>query len=561
MKNKIIDLLSRLWFPLLMLLCFIILTLKFASGQNVEIRDSKRLIEIDQTQKAIVLLNQAVQVYPSIAAVWYHLGYAQLKNGQRELAVKSFDKGIALDDKEPLNFVGRGYLSMLENNAQKAKLDFDKALSITKSKNTSVLKAIAEAYLVDIKFVNTALELLLKSKNLDDHDPETFILLGDAYLAQNNGGLAVTSYERSSSLDTKLATPYYKTGLVYLRSRNFPSAAEAFTKAIENDSNYTFAYKELGELYYQLKEGQKAVKAYEKYLSLTDKPESGKLRYAFFLFMAKYFSKANEIFQGVIEKESVSPTTLRFYAFSLYEAGDYQKSQHIFERYFSETSQAEIEAADYAYYGKLLLKENKDSLAIIQLQKSLALESNQTEILQLEAEALFKTKKYPDAIGAFERLVKLKPKFASQDFYTLGRAYYFNKQYEQADSAFQKLIELQPNMTVGYVWKARTKSNLDPESENGLAKPFYETVIEKASAAPEKSRNDLLEAYSYLGYYHFVKDDLFLSKSFWQKVLELNPKDIKAQEALKAIKIYWQKMLEANPNNVTAKEGLKTFNQ
>ena len=38
---------------------------------------------------------------------------------------------------------------MLENNPFKAKLDFDKALSMTKSKNVTVLKAIANAYLVN----------------------------------------------------------------------------------------------------------------------------------------------------------------------------------------------------------------------------------------------------------------------------------------------------------------------------------------------------------------------------------------------------------------------------
>ena len=43
----------------------------------------------------------------------------------------------------------------------------------------------------------------MKAKSLDDHDPETFILLGDAYLQQNNGGQAVNSYERRIDLEYK----------------------------------------------------------------------------------------------------------------------------------------------------------------------------------------------------------------------------------------------------------------------------------------------------------------------------------------------------------------------
>lgn len=535
MKNKIIDILNRLWFPILILLCFIILTIKFASAQTLEIKDSKRLVEIDQNTKALDALNKAIQTYPVSSSLWYYLGIVQLKEGQRNLAAKSFDKGIALDEKDPLNYVGRGRLSLQEDNLTKATLDFDKALSLTKSKNATVLQAIAEAYLAGNNQVDKALDLLIKAKSLNDHDPETFILLGDAYLEQNNGGLAVTSYERAASLDAKIAKPYYKIGLVYLRSRNLNGAQEAFNKAIELDQNYTLAHKELGELYYLKKEGDKAVKAYQKYLSLTDKPEVGKLRYAFYLFMAKQFPQANDIFEELIQKKDVNPITLRYYAFSLYEAGDYEQSGNVFEQYFSKAPEQEIEATDYAYYGKLLLKQNKDSLANLQLQKSLTLESNQPEILQLQGETFYKSKKYPESISSYRKLRKLKSKLVSQDLYTLGRAYYFNKQYQEADSTFSKLIELQPNMTIGYLWEARTKSNLDPESENGLAKPYYESLIQKASPMPDKNKNDLIEAYSYLGYYHFIKQELGVSKSYWQKVLTLDPNDMKAKEALKAL--------------------------
>jgi len=533
--KEIIDLIRRLWFILFIALCLLIISISFARGQNVEIREAKHFTEVDQNQKAIQLLKATVRTYPGSAALWYYLGIAQLKNGERDTALESFNKGIAIDASEPLCYAGKGHHSMLENNAQKAKLDFEKALSLSKSKNVIVLQAIAEAYLVDPKLVNDAVTLLTKAKLLDDHHPETFILLGDAYLQQNNGGLAVTSYELAASLDGKLARPYYKTGMVYLRSRNFPGAKESFMKAVEIDPGYTLAYKELGELYYQLKEADKAVAAYEKYLSLTDRPELGKLRYAFFLFMAKEYGKANEIFRDLSAKENVSAITLRFYAVSLFESGDYQQSRNIFEQYFSKSPKQEIEATDYAYYGKLLLKQNEDSLAVISFQKSLMLEGKQPELLQLQAETYYKSKKFPEAIVSYEQLIRLRAKPASQDYYTLGRAYYFDKQFEKADTIFQKLIELQPNMTVGYLWEARTKANLDPESEVGLAKPYYEKLIEKASNTPEKSKNDLVEAYSYLGYYHLLKEEVGLSKSYWQKVLALNPEDSKAKEALKAL--------------------------
>jgi len=548
--KKIIDFSSRLRSFKFIVLCLTLLNIRFATAQNSEILEAKHLMEVDQAQKAIAVLTKAVQTYPAVASVSYYLGMAQLKNGQRDVALKTFDKGISIDEKEPLNHVGKGHRSMLENNPQKAKLDFDKALSLSKSKNVAVLQAIADAYMVDPKLSKDALNLLTKAKALDDHDTETFILMGDAYLQQNNGGLAVSSYERAASLNAKIAEPHYKIGLVYLRSRNYPAAQEAFSKAIEVDPGYTLAYKELGENYYSQKEAAKAVTAYEKYLTLTENPEPAKLRMAFFLFMAKDYAKANAMFEALVKKPDVPPVSLRFYAVSLFEAGDFVKSRTIFEQYFAKAKPEEIDASDYGYYGKLLQKVGADSLAVGAFQKSLDLEPKQSEILQQQAEIYFKLKKYPEAIAAYQKLKVLKTKLSSADLYTVGRACYFYSQTEKlkedtatqiqlllkADTAFQKLIELQPNMTISYSWAARTKASLDPETEQGLAKPYYEKLIEKALPTPDKNRNDLIEAYSYLGYYHFLKREKVPAKTNWEKVLALDPNSEAARTALDELK-------------------------
>ena len=516
------------------LICCFVLPVMISSGQSEEIKKCIYLIEVDQTVGAIDLLNKTVKAYPSASFVRYHLGEAQIKTGQRDLATASFNNGILLDADEPLNYVGRGHVSILEDNLHKAQMDFDKALSMTKSKNVAVLNAIAEAYLGDSRLADKAISLLTKSKSLDAKNPETLLLLGDAYLAQNNGGLAVSNYEKASALNSKVAKPFYKIGLVYLRSRNFDGAQEAFSKAIEIDPAYTLAYKELGELYYQRKDGADAVKAYQKYLSLTDKPETGKLQLAFFFVMAKDFSRANDLFEALVQKADVSPTTLRFYALSLFEDGKHEQSREIFDRYLS-AANGTADANDHLIYAKVLLKQNEDSLAVDQLKKSLVLKGDQPDAVRTLAETLYRTKKFTESIQAYIKLKGITPRPTSQDVYTLGRAFYFNNQFESADSTFEKLISMQPDMTVGYLWEARTKSNLDPESEKGLAQPYYTKLIEIAHTDPEKSKGYLVEAYSYLGYYHLLKQELVASKAYWKKVLELNPEDARAKEALKAI--------------------------
>ena len=58
-------------------------------------------------------------------------------------------------------------------------------------------------------------------------------------------------------------------------------------------------------------------------------------------------------------------------------------------------------------------------------------------------------------------------------------------EYAKADSCLNILVTKAPNLTIAYVWQARVKANFDPESENGLAKPFYEKFIELAKNRQE----------------------------------------------------------------------------
>jgi len=514
--------------------CLMLLSSSVVVAQNTEIAEAKRLMEIDQTSKALDVLTKAATTYPASAAVAYNLGVAQLKAGKRDEALKSFDRGIAAEPKDALNYAGKAQLSMMENAPEKAKMDIDKALSMTKSKNVAVLQAAARAYMVDPKKANDAVALLTKAASISKENAETQILLGDAYLQINDGGKAVSAYERAASLDNKSALAHYKTGRVYLRSRNYDAAQEAFAKAIQIDPSYTLAYKEQGELFYQMKQADQAVEAYKKYLSLTEKPETGQSKMAFYYLMAKDFTSANTIFKELIAKDSLNPMIHRYYGISLYEAQDFPAAQTTFEQYLAKAKPEAIEPGDYSYYGKILMKQDNDSLATEAFEKSLALDSLQPELLQLSAESYYKQKKFDKSIDAYEKLFKVK-KPASADYYTLGRAYYFNEQFPQADSTFATLSELQPNLTVGPFWAARSKAAQDSTSENGLAKPYYEKLVEKALLTPEKSKIELIESYLYLGYYSYLKGQLNPAKDYYKKVLAIDPQNEKAQTAIKAL--------------------------
>ena len=514
----------------LLLTCFSM----FAQSQvpiNPIVPKALYLIETEQMKKALTDLEQAIGANPTDAALHYYLGYAFLKANERSRALAAFEKGIQTNDKELLNYAGKGWVSLLEGKVDDARLQFEKA-GVAKSRNAEVLKAVAEAYLIDNKYSVDAMTVLNRAKSAASSDPEVQLLFGDAYLLQNNGGLSVTSYERAATLRPTMAKPYYKIGLVYERSKNNELALENFTKATTIDPRYTLAYKELGEVYYLMNNAEKALKAYEMYLSLTEKPEAGQLQLAFILSLGKDYKRANEVFKKIADAPDVKVVTLRFYANSLYEAGDFTKSREVFEKYFSKAKPEDLVAKDFEDYGKALLKLKQDSLGVIALQKSLSINPEQQEILQLVGDTYFKNKKFPQAIEAYKKLMSKRKDPKSLDFFSIGRSYYYNNQFVEADSAFSKLISMQPEMTVGYIWEANTKAQMDPESEQGLAKPYFEKVLEKGSTNPEKNKKDLINAYKYLAYYSYLKKDYTTAKANYEKWLTLAPGDKDAQDAL-----------------------------
>lgn len=506
------------------------------NAQTAEIGRLNYMLELNQHGQAKALVKDLLVKSPGDPLIWYQQGRIFLEAKDTANALASFDKGIQLNDKEGLNYVGKARILLAKKKNTEAEAFFSKALELSKSKNTQVTSAVAEAYIsCNYKLVD-AIVMLEKVVSASPGDHYSLVLLGDAYLANADGGKAVTQYEHAVKANPQTALPHYKIGLLYKRSKNLEVAQEEFTKAIAVDPNYGPAYKELGELYYLKKDGVNAVKAYENYMRLSDESESAKIRYAVFLLMAKDFKKANDILAEEVKKPNVSAVTWRYYALALFESGNLTESDLAFQNYFLAAPEDKSIAGDYAYYAKLLLKLNRDSLALINLDKSLTLNNNQPEVLQLNGEIAFKTKKYELSIDAYKVLLATQKRLTPKDYFNFGRAAYFTKQYAMADSAFQQLLLLQPNMTVGYLWRGRANASLDPESEEGRALPYYEKVIEFGSVTPEKFKNDLIEAYSYVGYYQFVKQNTAASRASWEKVLKLDPDDARAKEALQALR-------------------------
>ncbi len=210
--------------------------------------------------------------------------------------------------------------------------------------------------------------------------------------------------------------------------------------------------------------------------------------------------------------------------------------------FFKMADPSKILPSDYEYLGRAYLKSGNDSLAEINILKTLQLDSSKTDLLMDVGKSYQEKKNYLKAASLYKRKTTF-PKVKSTDWFKLGQAYYFGYQgaktdtslLYKADSAFNKVVEMTGTVHLGYYWRAMTNSLIDSKLTTLAARPLYEKVAEICAADKVKFSKELLQSYKYIGYTYVQKDDIPKAKEYYLKALEVNPEDAEAKKVLEQI--------------------------
>lgn len=518
----------------------------------------------EQFETADATFKSLVQNQPNVGEIYFYYGENYFKNSNMEMANKLYQKGVDMNASNPLPYVGLGKVQWFQGKEADAKANFYKATTLAKTydfavaktitininlgKNSSVAKAkyslnseatvlskIAEAYInADTKNLPEAFNLLNQAIKLEPFNPEIYILMGDAYLEQNDGTKAVEYYEKAANLDPQFVKATLRLGQLWNRSRNFPLALDMYKKASLVDSSFAPAYREKAEIYFRAGQYGNAVYQYKRYLQLNNNC-SARGRYAGFLNQAKQYKESVDAATEALKCDSSNAYLYRYKGYSQFESGDYPNGLQTITKFFDKASKnpdVKIIPMDYEYRAKLLSKNNKDSLAIIDFKKALELQPEKTELNADIATSYRKMKKYADAIAAYKtKIAAGKPN--ANDYFGLGQSYYYSKDFANADSAFVQIIKSQPDLPFGYLWRAKANVQLDPGNKLWLAKPYYEQYIAKVKPEDvEKSKKDLADAYTYIGVYLINTKDNCAAKTQFKKVAEMDPANANAKKFL-----------------------------
>lgn len=545
----------------------LMLAVSFVFGQSLA--DARKAIDAEQYQKGKAILKTLTSSQATNAENFFYLGDLYLTTGPIYIrpdyidsAKAAFDKGIAANAEYALNYVGLGAVDLARKSSPKA--NFDKALSLTKKKDYVTDLYIGRAYVnAPTPMITEGLVHLEKAKTLNGKDAQLYLVLGDAYRSQLKNSEAFSAYRSAFELDKTFLRSKVELGKINKMSKAFPEANTEFNSVIALDPNYGPAYRELAETYFEWAWTSKAeydnrikqaLQYYEKYMDLTDRSLDSRLRHADFLYLAKDFKALEAEANEMAKLDKVNPRVLRYLAYSAFENGNYAASAQALKDFISKVEPTRIISQDYLYLGRAQMKDTTQMTeAMVNITKAVEMDSTNAAVMSEVGKNLYTAKKYKDAAKAYEIAIK-NPERALLDYYYLGSSYYFDYGSQKtanlnppkdllvkADSAFSYLVQRSPATYVGWQFRGRINRLLDDENDGqGLAVPFYQKYVELVTVEkPElaaKNSVGLIEAYSYLGSVAARKDgDNVKAREYFDKVLALDPSNVTAQQAIKAI--------------------------
>lgn len=498
------------------------------------------------------------------ARAYYYQGIAELELGNKDVAAATFQKGLQAVPNAPLLQAASGRLDLLNGDTAAAKQKFTAANTATEGRDGDVARAIADAS-TEIKggdraYALSVMEKLLNNEGRKKREQYTataadYIELGDAYrsLGGENGGKAISTYEKALELDANNAEAVMKQGLVNYNAKLLQEAVNDFTKSTTMDPKYAPGFFELYQFYVTPRKNQlsleKAAEYLQKYMEAVG-TGAGKLENEYNLAAIAFYRKD---YKGAIDKaKSVLPQTdtlnkgkfTRLISDAYLQSGDSVTAKQTMDEYVKATGETKLVPNDYKLlseiYGRMKVQDStesalNDSLASLYLEKYAAADTAKDVDHYREVAEKFKTMR--DYKRSAEWYGKLVNDFTDeqntgkiQDYFWKGTWELYSNQPEMADSTFAQFTAKYPQQeALGSYWRGRANMVKDPEAKQGSAVPYFEKFFSVGGEAKMKPAQ-LMFPYQYMMIYYYNKEDKDNVKTWMDKVLALNPNDPAAKQ-------------------------------
>lgn len=421
----------------------------------------------------------------------------------------------------------------------KAAQDQVKAFLKEYKKDPVALAGLGRAYL-DIKDTLNANKYADMAIERGSKVADGYILKGDIEVLKDDGGQAASWYNQATQMDPKNPQGYIKYANIY-RKRHPELSVDMLEKLRGVLPDYPVD-AEAGHFFYSANKFEKALSYFNK-VSLDKFSDNYLTEFATAAYLTSDVKKSLEVASFGVKKDprNAAFNRLTFYGYT--DLKDYPNALKYADALFNKSDSVKISARDYQYYGYAYMGAKDYDNAIVQFNKALEMNPDLNDVNKQLSDAYMAKNDFDKGLSFYNTYLNKVEKPSVADLDGLAKLYAEHadkltgaaktEALKNADRIYGELGEKYPN-NLAYVsiMRARLNSMLDPETTQGLAKPYYEKYVELTQKENPDKPKLLLEPYRYLGYYYFQKNEHGQADVYWKKILEIDPTDETAKKAL-----------------------------
>ena len=307
-----------------------------------------------------------------------------------------------------------------------------------------------------------------------------------------------------------------------------------------------------GRIYYDANDFEKSLAYYDR-ANIEHMDEQELCNYAMAAFFLGKYEKSLDITKHGLAQHPNHAAFNRLAFFNFAELKEYNEALIYADALFHKSDSADFSYLDYTYYGNVLVGIQKIDEAISMYhqalkQKDIDVDNKKATIYRQLSLAYKEKEDFPNAITHYKDYLTLMKNPSANDIAGLANLYLQHattlendektEALKLADAVYADLADRHEDaIEYATFMRARVNAQIDTEQKNGLAKPYYEKLVELLTEKAEPNNTEksrLKESYHYLiSYYLFIANDATIAEFYAQKMLIIDPDNDMAKQVMK----------------------------
>jgi tetratricopeptide (TPR) repeat protein len=205
-------------------------------------------LEIGDTDTALVALERAVAINPTLSESRTNLGNIYLQRGRTNDAVLQYRAALQLNPHDPKTHYNLGNAYMVLNELNAAAPSFRQAIQFDPNfvdayRSMAALCARQEQYGAALSELNRAIEI-------DGRNVSVYLQLGDVYYRIGQYDRGLQYFRKAQSLKPDSAEAYHGMGICHNKLGRVQEAIQALTQALVLKPDMLMALADLGSIYF-----------------------------------------------------------------------------------------------------------------------------------------------------------------------------------------------------------------------------------------------------------------------------------------------------------------------